>query len=56
MDLVLNFKTACKSGTELDCVAHKRDLNWKAGERAAVKAAINRRFRRETRRTLRAAY
>jgi hypothetical protein len=54
MDLVLDTRAATKTGAELDAIEHPRALVWDSGERSAIKTAIRRRNRRETRQALRA--
>lgn len=48
-------RTTTKSGTEVDAIEHRRELNWSRGEARYVKRAINRRFRQEARQLLRSA-
>lgn len=49
-------RSACKNGTELDAIAHARDLKWRAGERGEIKRGMRRRHRRGVRQMLRTAY
>lgn len=56
MDLILDTRATTKTGAELDAIEHKRDLVWADGERGAVKTAMRRRLRRQTRQALRMAY
>lgn len=55
-DLILDSRAATKTGTEVDVIEHKQDLVWADGERGAVKRAMRRRWRRQTRQALRMAY
>jgi hypothetical protein len=51
----LPVRIACKNGTELDAIEHRRELNWKRGEARQIKRGMNRRGRRQTRQALRSA-
>jgi hypothetical protein len=55
LDLLLTRAT-CKNGTEIDAVEHYRYLKWAEGERAKIKRAMRRRFRRQTRQAIRMAF
>jgi len=55
MDIILPTRIACKNGAEVDAIDAARYLNWRAGERSAIKTAMRRRDRRQARQTLRAA-
>jgi hypothetical protein len=41
------MKQILKSGDEVDVIVGKRYYNWKAGDRAKIKKALNKRFRKE---------
>lgn len=51
----LATRPVTKSGTEVDAIEHRRELNWHRGEVRRVKRTLNRRFRREARQALRTA-
>jgi len=40
------MKQILKSGDEVDAIVGKRHYNWKAGQRAKVKKALNKRARK----------
>ena len=43
------MKQILKSGEEVDVIVGKRHYNWKAGQRATVKKALNKRLRKSHR-------